>query len=53
MLGDLFLSKVPDLTCAIPEFEWFLLGSRGSDAMFRIMTVHGVDLLYHTPGTGC
>ena len=29
----------------------FLLISRGSDAMFRITTVHGIGLLYHTPGT--
>ena len=42
MLEPSFLSKVSELTCADPEFERFLLRSRGSDAMFRVMTVYGV-----------
>ena len=48
----LFLSNVAELTCADPEFERLLLIARGSDARFHIMTVHGVDLLYSTHGTG-
>ena len=51
MLKPSFLSKVAKLTCEDPEFEQFLLIKRGFDAIFRIMTVHGVDLLYCTPGT--
>ena len=52
MLEPSFLSKAADLTCQDPEFERLLLISRGLDAMFCVMTVHGVDLLYHTPDTG-
>ena len=52
MLEPFFLSKVADLICEDPEFERLLLRSRGSDTMLRITTVHGIDLLYRTPGTG-
>ena len=53
MLEPSCLSKVAELKCADPEFKRFLFISRGSDAMFRILTVHGVNLLCHAPGTGC
>ena len=53
MLEPSFLSKVAELTCENPGFKRLLLRARGSDAMFRVMTVHGIDLLYCTPGTGC
>ena len=49
MLEPSFLSKVADLTYEDPEFKRFLLRAYGSDAMFCIMTVYGIDLLYHTP----
>ena len=52
MLEPSFLSKVAELICEDPEFERLLLKAHGSDAMFRVMTVHGVDLPYFTPGTG-
>ena len=52
MLEPYFLSKVAELTCADPEFEQLSLKVGASDAMFRVMTVYDVDLLYHTPGTG-
>ena len=52
MLEPSFLSKVAELTYAGPEFERLLLRLRGSDAVFGVVTVHGVDLLYHTPGSG-
>ena len=52
MLQPSFLSKVAQLTYVNPDFELLLLRSRGYDAIFRIITVHGVDLLYCTPGTG-
>ena len=53
MLEPSFLSKVAELTCADPEFERFLLRSHVvSMPCFRVMTVHGIDLLYCTPGTG-
>ena len=52
MLQTSFLSKVAQLTCVNPDFELLLLRARGFNAMFRIMTVHGLDLLYCTPGTG-
>ena len=52
MLTPSFLSKVPDLTCDDPDFERLLLRSRGYNAIFRIMTIYGVDLLYLTPSTG-
>ena len=52
MLEPSFLSKVADLTYSDPEFEWLLLRLRGSDAMFSIMTIHCVDLLYCILGTG-
>ena len=52
MLQPCFLSKVAEWICADPDFERFLLRARGSDAMFCILAIHGVDLLYFTPGTG-
>ena len=52
MLEPSSLSKLAELTCANPEFERFLLISRGFNAMFRVITVHGIELLYPTPGTG-
>ena len=52
MLEPSFLRKLADLTCDDPKFEWLILRACGSDAMFRIMIVHGADLLYRTPGTG-
>ena len=52
MVEPSFISKVSGLTYADPEFERFLLTSHNSDVMFRVITVHGFDLLYHTPGAG-
>ena len=52
MLEPSFLSKVANLTYTDPDFERFLLRSRAYGAIFRVMTVRGVDLLYCTPGTG-
>ena len=52
MLGPSFLRKVATLPCADPEFKQLILIARGCDAIFRIIIVHGVDLLYFTPGTG-
>ena len=52
MLETSFQSNAGELTYAGPGFEWLLLRACGFDAMFRIMTVHGADLLYHTPVTG-
>ena len=52
ILEPSFPSNVAKLTCVYPEFERLLLISRGSDARFHIVTVHGVDLLYCTHGTG-
>ena len=48
-----FLGSVAELTYASPEFDWILLRARDSDAIFCVMTVHGVELLYRTPGTRC
>ena len=53
MLETSFLNKVAELTCEDPGFKRLLLIERGSDAMFLVMTVHSIDLLYCTPGTGC
>ena len=53
ILEPSFVSKVAELTCENPEFERFLLRTRCSDAMFLINTVHGIDLMYHTPGNKC
>ena len=52
MLEASFISKVAELTYTDHEFERLLFRPSSSDAMFRVMTVHGVALLYHTPGTG-
>ena len=51
MLEPSFLSTVAELTYADPEFERLLLRVRGSNAMFRVMTAHIVDLLYQTLAT--
>ena len=51
MLEPSFLSKIAELTYSDPEFEQLLLKSRGSDAIFRVLTVYGVDLLYYTLAT--
>ena len=53
MLEPAFLSKVAESIYADPEFERLLLKACGSDSMFHILTVNSIDLLYHTPGTGC
>ena len=52
MLEPSFRSNIADLACEDPDFEWFLLVSCGYDAMLRVMTIYGVDLLYYIPGTG-
>ena len=52
MLQTFFLSKVANLMYANPEYEPLLLQERGYDAMFRVSTDHGIDLLYCTRGTG-
>ena len=36
----------------ILSLSGFLLRARGSNAMLRVVTIHGVDLLYLTPDTG-
>ena len=51
ILEPLILSKIVELTCSNPDFERFVLISRGYDDIFHIMTVHRIDLPYHTPGT--
>ena len=53
MLEPFFKSKLAELTFANPDFEQLLLRARGSNAIFRIMTVNGVDLPYCNPDTGC
>ena len=53
MLKPYFLSKVAELISADLEFERLLLRVRGFYTMFRLMTVHGVGLLYPIPGSGC
>ena len=52
ILEPSFLSNVAELTYAYPEFKQFLLRVHGSGAMFWVVTVYGVDLLYHTLGIG-
>ena len=52
MLEPSFLSKVAEFTYLDPEFERFPLGEHSYNAMFRIITVHSINLLYCTPGTG-
>ena len=51
MFESFFLNKVADLIYTDPEFEQFLLRECGSDAMFQVVIVHGINLLYCTPGT--
>ena len=51
MLEPSFLSKVAEFTCADPEFERILFRARSSGAMYRVTTVHSVDLLYFNAGT--
>ena len=48
MLKPSFLSKVAKFAHSCPDFEWSLLIAGGFDAMFCIMTVHGIDFLYRT-----
>ena len=52
MLELSFISKIAEWTCADPKFERFLLRAHVYDAMFRIITIHSIDLLNFTPGTG-
>ena len=51
MLKPSFLSNIAELIYEDPFFKQILLILRGFEAMFRIMTVYGVDLLYCTSGT--
>ena len=51
MLEPSFLIKVAELTYKDPDFERLLVRARCSDAMFRVTTVHGIDLPYFTPIT--
>ena len=53
MLEPYFLSKIAELKCEGPEFERLLLRARAFDAIFRVITVYSIDLLYLILGTGC
>ena len=44
ILKPFFLNNISELIYADPEFERLLFRSRGYDAMFRVMTVHSIDL---------
>ena len=50
MLEPSFLSKVAELTYIDPKFELLPFRAHSSDAMFRVMIAHSVDLLYPTLG---
>ena len=52
MFKPSFLGNVAELACAVPEFERLVVRVRNFDAMFKVKTVHDIDLMYHTPGTG-
>ena len=52
MLEPYFLSRVAELTYENPGSELFLLGPHSFNAIFCVVTLYGVDLLYHTTGTG-
>ena len=52
MLEPSYLSNVTQLTYKDLDFERLLLRVRGFYAMLPVITVHSIDLLYLTLGTG-
>ena len=52
MLEPSFLSKVAKLIYANPDFKRLIFIERGSDGIFKVLTVNSANLLYLTPGTG-
>ena len=51
MLEPFTLNKVAEFICADPDSGRLILRKYGSNSMFRVMTIHSIDLLYFTHGT--
>ena len=49
ILEPSFISITTELTFSDPEFAQFLVRVRGSDAIFRVITIYCIDLLYLYP----